>query len=89
MIANVIDHLYLLPPEVSPDYDGPIGITLALLLVPPALAVSIRRLHDIDKSGWWVLLTPIPLIGLVFFVILGCLPGTKVENRFGSPLQSG
>ncbi|MBS7782526.1 DUF805 domain-containing protein, partial [Providencia stuartii] len=49
----------------------------------PSLAVTVRRLHDIDKSGWWYLLTFIPFGGLVIFVFT-CLDGTPGNNRFGS-----
>lgn len=55
--------------------------TLATLL--PALAVTVRRLHDTDRSGWWLLLAFIPLIGaliLLFFFVQDSTPG---KNRFG------
>ena len=49
----------------------------------PNLAVSVRRLHDIDKSGWWLLLNVIPLIGQIVLFVFACLDGTKGANRFG------
>jgi uncharacterized membrane protein YhaH (DUF805 family) len=49
----------------------------------PTLAVGVRRLHDRDLSGWWMLCCFIPYIGgLIFFVLL-VLPGTAGPNRFG------
>jgi uncharacterized membrane protein YhaH (DUF805 family) len=54
---------------------------LGLLL--PGLAVLVRRLHDIDKSGWWVLIALIPLIGGVVLFVMVCLRGTEGPNRFG------
>ena len=50
----------------------------------PALAVSARRLHDTNHSGWWEFIVLVPLIGAIYFFIVICLKGTKGENRFGA-----
>jgi len=55
--------------------------TLGLLL--PGIAVLVRRLHDIDQSGWWGLIALVPIANLVLLVFL-CMDGTNGENRFGS-----
>lgn len=52
---------------------------LAVLL--PNLGMSVRRMHDIDRSGWWVLLNFVPVLNLVFLVFT-LLPGTPGANRF-------
>ena len=58
-----------------------------LLLVWPCTAVSVKRWHDRDKSGWWVLVYLIPLIGLLWTLIAnGLLRGTAGANRFGADL---
>lgn len=70
--------------------DGVLGTTpllsavysLAVLL--PSIAVSIRRLHDTDRSGWWLLIALIPLIGAIVLLVFFCLEGTRDGNRFGS-----
>lgn len=55
-----------------------------LLLVWPALAVSVKRWHDRDKSGWWVMLNLVPVIGWLWALIdNGFLRGTPGRNRFG------
>jgi uncharacterized membrane protein YhaH (DUF805 family) len=55
-----------------------------LLLVWPALAVSVKRWHDRDKSGWWVLLNLLPVVGWLWVLIdNGFLRGTPGPNRFG------
>ena len=54
---------------------------LALLI--PALAVQVRRLHDQDRSGWLVLVSLLPLIGMLVLLLLMCLPGSSGANRFG------
>lgn len=54
---------------------------LAVLL--PTLGVEIRRLHDIDKSGWWILISFVPIIGGIWLLVLFCMAGTPGANRFG------
>jgi len=54
---------------------------LALFL--PGLALAIRRLHDLDRSGWWFLLVFIPVIGAIILIIWACTKGTDGPNRFG------
>lgn len=57
---------------------------LGLVFLWPALAVGIKRFHDRDKSGWWVLIALIPIIGFFWILIeLGMLEGTKGPNQFG------
>src|SRR5215467_8785564 len=67
---------------------NPISAIVALATLLPNLAVSIRRLHDIDRTGWWVLLAFIPLIGYIVLLVWACMRGTVGANRFGSdPLE--
>jgi uncharacterized membrane protein YhaH (DUF805 family) len=55
--------------------------SLALLL--PNLAVTVRRLHDTDRSGWWMLILLLPFVGAVVLFVFMCLRGTAGLNRFG------
>jgi uncharacterized membrane protein YhaH (DUF805 family) len=50
----------------------------------PGLSVSVRRLHDLDRSGWWVLLYLIPIVGWIILIIWFCTSGTDGPNRFGA-----
>jgi uncharacterized membrane protein YhaH (DUF805 family) len=59
-----------------------IFMIVALALILPSIAVSVRRLHDRDLSGWWYLLGFVPLGSIVLFVWY-VLPGTPGPNRFG------
>ncbi len=52
--------------------------------VIPSITVTIRRLHDIDRSGWWILVLAVPIIGLFLWLIWFLERGTKGDNRFGS-----
>src|SRR5271155_5587853 len=68
--------------------DGALGITLTyplfgLATFLPSLAAAVRRLHDIDRSGWWILLVLIPLVGSIVLIIWHCTKGTAGANRFG------
>lgn len=59
----------------------------ALIILIPSIFVYIKRFHDRDKSGWWVLITLIPIIGALWLIIeLGFLKGTPGPNRFGPPV---
>ncbi|WP_058044172.1 DUF805 domain-containing protein [Streptomyces roseifaciens] len=49
----------------------------------PSLAVSVRRLHDIDRSGWWVLIGLIPIIGLIVLIVFWATAGKPRENAYG------
>lgn len=54
-----------------------------LATIVPSLAVSVRRLHDQDRSGWMLLLGLIPFLGWFALLVLMCLEGTRGPNRFG------
>lgn len=67
---------------------GPFGAITALILLLPGIAVGIRRLHDIDRTGWWFLLA-LTMIGVILLLVWACFKGTGGANRFGSdPLAS-
>lgn len=55
--------------------------SLAMLL--PNLAVGARRLHDTNRSGWWLLIGLIPLIGFIVLIVFFATTGTRGANRFG------
>jgi uncharacterized membrane protein YhaH (DUF805 family) len=67
-----------------------VGYLVALALLLPSLAVTVRRLHDTGRSGWWILIGIIPLIGaivLLVFEVQDSQPGT---NNYGpSPKELG
>ena len=63
---------------------GILPLLVWLVLLIPGIAVIVRRLHDIDKSGWWSLLLLIPLIGPIVIIVFMCMDGTSGDNRFGA-----
>jgi uncharacterized membrane protein YhaH (DUF805 family) len=73
----------MLPASMAAMFSILIGI-FALALFIPTIAVSVRRLHDSDRSGWWMLLGLIPFAGLYVLYLL-IIEGTQGANRFGNP----
>ena len=73
---------------------GTAGVALIALfllaMIIPSLSVGVRRLHDIDRSGWWLLISFIPLIGAIVLIIFAVQDSDPGENRFGSnPKEAG
>ena len=67
-------------------FQGDLVLLFSILIIVnliPVYAVGVRRIHDSDKSGWFVLISLIPLIGLYIFVLL-LQDGSKGKNRFGA-----
>ena len=75
IIAALIDNMIIGMPII-----GPI-VSLGLLL--PGLSVSIRRLHDIDRPGWWILIGLVPLVGAILLLVWYCSKGTTGPNTYG------
>jgi uncharacterized membrane protein YhaH (DUF805 family) len=69
---------------------GPLTGLFALGIFIPYLAVGVRRLHDTDRSGWWLLIGLIPLIGGLVLLVFFIMSGTRGANRFGpDPVEVG
>ena len=62
---------------------APISTIAVLALLLPMLAVTIRRLHDTDRSGWWYWIILVPLAGPIILIVFLCQQGTPAHNRFG------
>ncbi|MEA2022835.1 MAG: DUF805 domain-containing protein [Actinomycetota bacterium] len=63
---------------------------LYLFVIWPSLAINIKRWHDRGKSGWWILISFIPLIGPIWALIeVGFLPGTPGTNEYGPDPLAG
>jgi uncharacterized membrane protein YhaH (DUF805 family) len=63
--------------------NGVIGLIVSLALFLPGLAVAIRRLHDTDRSGWWILIGLIPIIGWIILLVFYVQNGTAGPNSYG------
>jgi uncharacterized membrane protein YhaH (DUF805 family) len=63
---------------------------VALIFIWPALAIYTKRWHDRDKSGWWTLISLVPVIGSIWMLVeCGFLRGTEGPNRFGADPLAG
>ncbi len=62
---------------------GLLGLIYALAVLVPTLAVGVRRLHDTGRSGWWLLITLIPLVGSLVLLVFFVIDGDRRPNRHG------
>ena len=81
VVLSIID-------RVTGTFDSSAGIGLlsgifSLAILIPSIAVSVRRLHDIDRTGWWFLLWLVPVIGAIVLLIFAVQDGTPGGKRFG------
>ncbi len=76
IVANIIDAVI-----GTPIFSVLVGLGLFL----PGLAVAVRRLHDTDRSGWWILIGLIPIIGLIVLIVFLVQKSDPVDNQYGPP----
>lgn len=62
---------------------GIVGDLYSLATLVPSLAVTFRRLHDTDRSAWWILFGLIPIVGWITMLVFLCQDGTQGPNRYG------
>ena len=67
---------------------GIIYLVVVLGLVLPGLSAEFRRLHDTGRSGWWILISLVPLIGSIWLLVLLASSGHATANRYGEPPTS-
>ena len=84
IITVIIDVMIL---GYSVESYGPINLIFSVGVLLPSFAVTTRRLHDINRSGWWQLLY-ITIIGIVLVVIWCATEGENKKNKYGSPFKS-
>ena len=69
----------------SVEYEtGFFSALYSLLVLIPSIAVSVRRLHDTNRSGWWIVISLIPIIGVLVLFVFTCLDSQPGTNRFGA-----
>lgn len=85
LISIVLTLLDILLGTYSMKYEAGLFSGLySLLILIPSIAVVVRRLHDTDRSGWWILISLIPLIGVIVLFVFICLDSQPGTNRFGA-----
>ncbi|GAB2641002.1 DUF805 domain-containing protein [Kribbella swartbergensis] len=63
--------------------NGWLSTIYSLAVLVPSIAVGIRRMHDTNRSGWWVLINLVPCIGWIWFIVLAAQEGTAGDNQHG------
>lgn len=71
------------------DNVGVLGGIVSLAVFLPSLAVAIRRLHDLGRSGWWILLTLIPIVGIIILIVFYVQKGEDGPNEYGPDPLAG
>lgn len=60
-----------------------IYVIYGLALIIPSIAVGIRRLHDINRTGWWILIALVPLVGFIVLLVFYATAGDRGTNQYG------
>ncbi|GAA4048379.1 DUF805 domain-containing protein [Hymenobacter glaciei] len=77
IVAGIADYV------LTGTGSGVISGLYALAVIIPGLAVGIRRLHDIGKSGWFTLIIFVPLVGAIWLLVLACTEENAGDNEYG------
>ena len=85
VLFNILAYILL---SIIAGVAGKIGASLlglyAVAAFLPGLAVSVRRLHDTNRSGWWILISPIPGIGPIVLMVFLTQGSQPVDNQYGA-----
>lgn len=80
-IFTVLDDMFGLADEETGT--GVFSTLYGLAVLIPSLAVSVRRLHDTGRSGWWILIVLIPVLGAIWLIVLLATDGKPGQNQYG------
>ena len=86
MVASIITQLIdrIFGWEDWSAYAGPVTTLYFLAVFLPSLAVAVRRLHDTNRSGWWLLLGLVPLVGFIVLIVFYAQAGNSGANKYGA-----
>jgi len=80
-VAMILDNAF--GTTITGEGYGAIYFLYTLAIIVPALAVTVRRLHDVGKSGWFLLIVLIPIVGAIWLLVLACTAGDAGKNAYG------
>jgi uncharacterized membrane protein YhaH (DUF805 family) len=83
---NLFHTIFIIALAIIMTFNDLVGYVFLLYVIAtiiPSIAVSIRRLHDINKSGWWFFISCVPLIGGIWYFVLLVTAGDEGANSFG------
>jgi uncharacterized membrane protein YhaH (DUF805 family) len=75
----------ILDASIGADGNGPVSMLTSIAIFLPSIAVAVRRLHDIGRTGWWYLIVFVPLIGWIVLIVFFCTRTQNTANRWGLP----
>ena len=81
VVTMILDNLFGLTFELAPY--GLIYALYGLCVFIPSFAVSVRRLHDVGKSGWMILISIIPIVGAIWLLVLFLTDSDPGKNEYG------
>jgi uncharacterized membrane protein YhaH (DUF805 family) len=83
VLFNVIVAIVLAIVDSLANLHSLLGGLYSLAILLPSLAVGVRRLHDTGRSGWWLFISLIPLIGSIILLVFMCLDSQENDNQYG------
>ncbi|MBI3898531.1 MAG: DUF805 domain-containing protein [Gammaproteobacteria bacterium] len=83
VLFNLIISIVIMVLEALIGISSVIGILYALAVLIPGIAVSVRRLHDTHRSGWWLLIGLVPLIGAIVLIVFMAMDSEPGSNEYG------
>ena len=83
IVTVIIDSMVL---GYSVEGYGPLNLIFSVVTALPTVAVACRRLHDINKTGWWQLIL-LTIIGIILLIIWYATEGEKKKNKYGNPIK--
>ena len=83
IVTTIIDIMIL---GYSIESYGPLNIIFSVVFFLPAIAVTARRLHDVNRSGWWQLIE-LTIIGILLILVWNVTEGEKKKNKYGPPIK--
>ena len=86
-LAAIDDFIWGPPLMALILFGGILGMLLSLGLLLPSLELTVRRIHDLGKPWFWLLISLVPFIGGIALLIWFCMPGETKANQWGEPVK--
>jgi uncharacterized membrane protein YhaH (DUF805 family) len=89
VLVNVIISVVLnILASMLGSWVGVISFLYSLAVLVPSIAISVRRLHDTDRSGWWLLIALVPFVGAIVLLVFYIMKGTEGPNQYDDGAMS-
>ena len=88
LINILVSAVIAIVEEIVGMDDSFLSSVYSLAVICPNITLTTRRLHDVNRSGWWQLATPIPLLNFYLAYLVWIKRGTEGENKFGAPVEA-